>query len=63
MAIAEIKSGDKYNRMPKEFWMDDDSEKDSLPIDAPTFSLAISKQGSVFVLGSDKIWVKFGGEG
>ena len=57
MAIAEIKSGDRYNRMPKEFWMDSDSDITSLPIDVSTFSKAYSISGNVYVLRSNKKWV------
>lgn len=57
MAIAEIKSGDKYNRMPKEFWMDNDSDISSLPVNVPIFSKAYSISGNVYILGSNKKWV------
>lgn len=60
MAIVEVKSGDKYNTIPKEFWMDTDADKDSLPTDVADFSIAISKTGNVYILGSDKRWDLFG---
>ena len=60
--IQEVKSGDKFNSLPKEFWMDDDSEKSLLPTDAPIFSIAISKCGNIYILGSDKKWAEFGCE-
>lgn len=62
MAIKEVKSGDRYNTMPKEFWMDSDEDVINLPIDAPVFSLAVSTSGNVYVLGSDQKWKIFGGE-